>query len=63
MSFARKSAKPERSKNMNLEPLPSKVYELLQRLHAPPRLIAHLTIVHDVAKTLIGKMDPAWAKS
>jgi putative nucleotidyltransferase with HDIG domain len=45
---------------MNLIPLPSKVHELLQQLQAPPRLIAHLTLVHDVAAKLIFQIDGAW---
>jgi putative nucleotidyltransferase with HDIG domain len=45
---------------MKLRPLPSKVDGLLQQLQAPPRLIAHLTLVHDVAHTLIAKVDAAW---
>ncbi|WP_285486099.1 HD domain-containing protein [Amycolatopsis taiwanensis] len=36
-----------------LRPLPTKVAELLQRLDAPPRLVAHLRAVHDVAVQLV----------
>ncbi|GAA1826689.1 HD domain-containing protein [Actinomadura chokoriensis] len=37
-------------------PLPERVVRLLTGLHAPPRLIAHLRMVHDVAADLV-----AWA--
>ncbi|MCG6498753.1 HD domain-containing protein [Kitasatospora sp. A2-31] len=36
-----------------LRPLPLTVAELLQRLDAPPRLVAHLRAVHDVARQLV----------
>lgn len=45
---------------MNLAPLPREVAALLRELHAPPRLIAHLTLVHDVARTLTARLDAAW---
>jgi len=32
----------------------------LQQLQAPSRLIAHLTLVHDVAHTLVSKVDGEW---
>ncbi len=35
-----------------LRPLPPRAAELLQRLDAPPRLVAHLRAVHDVAARL-----------
>jgi hypothetical protein len=35
-----------------VQPLPPQVQQLLQTLAAPPRLIAHLTLVHDVAEQL-----------
>jgi hypothetical protein len=41
---------------MNLRPLPPKAQELCQRLAAPPRLIQHLTLVHDVAVTLTQRL-------
>ncbi|MGD9681770.1 MAG: HD domain-containing protein [Candidatus Obscuribacterales bacterium] len=31
--------------------------KLLEELEAPPRLIAHLTLVHDVAVELVGKLE------
>jgi hypothetical protein len=36
-----------------LRPLPRPAAELLQRLDAPPRLVAHLRAVHDVAVRLV----------
>ncbi|MFF4394312.1 HD domain-containing protein [Streptomyces sp. NPDC001480] len=38
----------------SLEPLPAHVAELLGRVAAPPRLVAHLRAVHDVAVRLVG---------
>ncbi len=49
---------------MNLRPLPAKVNSLLQQHHAPPLLVAHLRLVHDVAWKLtesIGKSFPQLA--
>lgn len=37
-----------------LRPLPPRAAALLQRLDAPPRLVAHLRAVHDVAARLAG---------
>ena len=48
---------------MNLEPLPPEVDDLLRRLTASPRLVAHLTLVHDVACTLTARLDAAWPSS
>lgn len=45
---------------MKLASLPLKVRELLQQLQAPPRLIAHLTLVHDVAHKMVSAIDAAW---
>ncbi|MFF3333921.1 HD domain-containing protein [Streptomyces sp. NPDC002888] len=36
-----------------LRPLPARAAELLGRLDAPPRLVAHLRAVHDVAAQLV----------
>jgi len=44
-----------------LAPLPTQVVRLLEALHAPPRLVAHLRLVHDVAKTIISRLDQAWS--
>jgi hypothetical protein len=38
---------------MNPRPLPEEARSLCQDLLAPPRLIAHLRLVHDVAASLI----------
>ncbi len=45
---------------MKLRPLPEEVDALLNELGAPPRLVAHLTLVHDVACTLTDDIDAAW---
>jgi putative nucleotidyltransferase with HDIG domain len=45
---------------MNLHPLPLQVHTLLRELFAPPRLVAHLTLVHDVACTLTAQLDASW---
>lgn len=37
----------------NMRPLPKQVEEICQRVNAPPRLVAHLTLVHDVACSLV----------
>lgn len=39
--------------NSQFRPLPSDVITLLSRVSAPPRLIAHLILVHDVASRLV----------
>ncbi|MEU5598361.1 HD domain-containing protein [Streptomyces sp. NPDC020298] len=39
--------------NPALKPLPGHVAELLRRVAAPPRLVAHLRAVHDVAVRLV----------
>ena len=38
---------------MELRPLPDEVIKLLERVGAPPRLSAHLRLVHDVAAQLV----------
>ncbi|WP_395292445.1 HD domain-containing protein [Kitasatospora hibisci] len=43
-----------------LRPLPPAVAELLQRLDAPPRLVAHLRAVHDVARQLVDWLEPQY---
>ena len=45
---------------MHLEPLPAAVDELLHRLGSHPRLIAHLTLVHDVSCMLTERLDATW---
>ena len=37
----------------NMRPLPKQVEEICIRVNAPPRLVAHLTLVHDVACSLV----------
>lgn len=37
-----------------------RIAELLQRLDAPPRLVAHLRAVHDVASQLIAWVEPQY---
>jgi len=41
---------------LNLIPLPKKVEEICREIDAPPRLVAHLTLVHDVAVKLIERI-------
>lgn len=41
---------------MNLRPLPPEVVNLLSTHAAPPRLVAHLELVHDVAAELTEKL-------
>ena len=36
-----------------MQPLPKQVEEICQKVNAPPRLVAHLTLVHDVASSLV----------
>jgi hypothetical protein len=43
-----------------LRPLPSQVTTLLQKLAAPPRLVAHLILVHDVAAQLLAALQRHW---
>lgn len=45
---------------MNLRELPSDVIQLLSSLNAPPRLVAHLTLVHDVAVQLTEQIRSRW---
>ncbi len=47
---------------MHLEPLPSEVADLLSQLDAPPRLAAHLTLVHDIACKLTARLVPVQAE-
>ena len=42
--------------NSDFRPLPSDVESLLSRAAAPPRLIAHLILVHDVASRLVERI-------
>lgn len=45
---------------MRLEVLPPEVADLLSRLKAPLRLVAHLRLVHDGACRLTARLDAAW---
>lgn len=36
-----------------MRPLPKRVEEICEEVNAPPRLVAHLTLVHDVACSLV----------
>ncbi|HMA36486.1 MAG TPA: HD domain-containing protein [Chloroflexia bacterium] len=44
--------------SFQVRPLPEDVQQLLHTLQAPPRLVAHLTLVHDVA----GQLCTAWPR-
>jgi hypothetical protein len=43
-----------------MEPLPARAATLLADVHAPPRLVAHLTLVHDVATQLVAAFRTRW---
>ncbi len=43
-----------------LRPLPDEAAHLLDHYQTPPRLIAHLTLVHDVACMLTEALDHTW---
>ncbi|MCF2525933.1 HD domain-containing protein [Yinghuangia soli] len=43
-------------------PLPDRVVDLLCRVDAPPRLAAHLRLVHDVAWRLVGWVEREYPK-
>ena len=45
---------------MELRPLPLGVDALLAELQAPPRLVAHLRAVHDVAGLFVGCVGVAF---
>jgi hypothetical protein len=42
--------------------LPPEVVKLLAKYTALPRLVAHLTAVHDTAITLITQLDAIWPR-
>ena len=42
---------------LRLHRLPTGVEDLLDRLQSPPRLVAHLTLVHDVAVRIVDFLD------
>lgn len=45
---------------MKVRPLPSQAEALLLQTKSPPRLRAHLSLVHDVACQLTAKISAAW---
>jgi hypothetical protein len=45
---------------MNPRDLPADARQILEKLHAPARLVAHLTLVHDVAADLIRALRTRW---
>src|ERR671932_2961269 len=44
----------------DVRPLPPVVVELLRGLDAPPRLLAHLVLVHDVSARLLESLAATW---
>lgn len=51
---------PDPLSNSTFRQLPPEVLKLLRRASAPPRLIAHLVLVHDVAANLVEKLSLAF---
>ena len=47
---------------LNLRPLPEGVPALFDTVGAPPRLRAHLTLVHDVACAIVDALEAKWPK-
>ena len=45
---------------MDIRPLPPEVVELLETVGAPPRLRAHLTLVHEAAVRLTERVSALW---
>jgi hypothetical protein len=45
---------------LGLRRLPSKVEDLLDQLNSPPRLVAHLALVHDVAAEVLAFLSSSW---
>ncbi len=43
-----------------LRPLPDAARKVLETLHAPPRLLAHLALVHEVTYELLDGLAVAW---
>jgi hypothetical protein len=46
--------------SLTLRPLPTEALAILQTVAAPPRLIAHLTLVHDIACQIEDALDRTW---
>ena len=51
---------PEARDELGLVALPDRVTAILKAERAPPRLVAHLTLVHDVARRVLRRMHRAW---
>ena len=49
-------------KTEDLRPLPPVVVAVLRDLDAPPRLLAHLVLVHDVAARLLEALAATWPR-
>jgi hypothetical protein len=47
---------------LGLRCLPAEVEELLDQLNSPPRLVAHLALVHDVASKVLAFALERWSK-
>lgn len=45
---------------MKLHPLPVEAERIIREKNAPPRLLAHLTLVHDVAVRLVNALLKKW---
>jgi hypothetical protein len=45
---------------VRLRPLPASAKKLLESLNAPPALVAHLTLTHDVAAAIVQRLDKKW---
>ncbi len=43
-----------------LRPLPSQIERLLREVTAPPLLVAHLTLVYDIASTILERLTETW---
>src|SRR5690606_2570356 len=48
------------SNPLRLQPLPAPAQALLEQHSAPPRLVAHLTLTHDVAARLVTGIRKHW---
>ena len=45
---------------MEIRELPHDARQMLKLLNAPPRLVAHLALVHDVAADLLQSLSAQW---
>ena len=45
---------------VDIRDLPDDARQVLKRLNAPPRLVAHLTLVHDVAADILKSLQAQW---